>query len=305
MLMLTSISILTLNLSMNYISAIIKENKLSIIFTYSTILIEIIGISLLPGLLGVTLNQLFEKNYIFLVYYVAFFLFLSLISFFRQLYDTRVYSKIQSDLCVKIVEDQYSKQIEKSKIVGRTNFIKSIVNFVEFNIPQIATNIVSFLVSLLILYFYGAQYFFLCIFLILPMWILTRKYAPLIAKANHIENNVQEKHAGVIYNGVISDVKLHYNRLRFLEIKISNLNAFHFGFNELFVSVVYVLTLLFVTADKSMQIGTVYAIISYVWRFIGSMDSVPYTIRQIHEIKDVESRLTEENGNQNLELQIV
>ena len=96
----------------------------------------------------------------------------------------------------------------------------------------------------------------------------------------------------LLSNGNESRVRRHFQALAGWRIKLSDAEATAFGLMEMLVIVLFVVALWQVgTAQEKPQAGDVFAMFSYLWRFVESLDQAPILIQKSAKLRDLDRRL--------------
>lgn len=88
-------------------------------------------------------------------------------------------------------------------------------------------------------------------------------------------------------------IRHHYNNLRKWQIRISDKEAWNFGFMEIMVLVVIAVSLI---VSKNMHsptvmAGSLFAIYSYILKFASGLDTIPYTLDRLSSLGDITRRI--------------
>ncbi|MBL0356568.1 MAG: hypothetical protein IPP72_06570 [Chitinophagaceae bacterium] len=95
-------------------------------------------------------------------------------------------------------------------------------------------------------------------------------------------------------------------------MKISNKEAFNFGFMELMVLVIITASLLISNSMHNLALlpGSLFGIYSYILKFASGLDTIPYTVQRLSSLNDItkrielqEEELLKEKGKKELESQ--
>ena len=105
-------------------------------------------------------------------------------------------------------------------------------------------------------------------------------------------NNRLEHEVRLLSNGNENRVRRHFEALAGWRIKLSDAEATAFGMMEMLVIVLFVVALWQVgTAQERPQAGDVFAMFSYLWRFVESLDQAPILIQKSAKLRDLDRRL--------------
>jgi len=99
---------------------------------------------------------------------------------------------------------------------------------------------------------------------------------------------------GIIATRNVKKINQHYSNLRKWQIKISDKEAWNFGVMELLVLCVIVVSLLISTSkswDEGFLAGDIIGIYNYILKFVGGLDTIPYTVQRFSSLKDITRRI--------------
>lgn len=207
----------------------------------------------------------------------------------RRAVDTRAFVRIYANLAVKAIINEKQKG-STSSAVAHANLSRQFVAFFEEHLPILITasfNVVGSVIMLLIIEFYSGVIAFLILaifILILPSY--TQKNDKLYFKLN----NRLEKEVGVIEKNQPNELLKHYDLLAKIRIAISNREALAYLLIGLSLAILFGATLA-ILAQKDVQAGHIYAVITYLWGFAMSLDDMPRLVEKFSELKDIGNRV--------------
>jgi hypothetical protein len=110
---------------------------------------------------------------------------------------------------------------------------------------------------------------------------------------NRQKNDELEMQVDIISTGNKKVIHDHYSNLRKWQIKISNKEALNFGFMELMVLLVIVVSLLLSKSmhNPALLAGSLFGIYSYILKFASGIDTIPYTIERLSSLSDITRRI--------------
>jgi ABC-type bacteriocin/lantibiotic exporter with double-glycine peptidase domain len=272
----------------NFIKQIIVQYKRKLVFTYALVVIEKLGELSIPFFLGQSIDGLASHSYIPIILLASVYLTWVMIGTIRHRYDTKTYTTIYNQVVNKIVDN--NPQQNTSKISAHINLTREIVDFMEFDMVYISTAVISIFVSMVMIFSYNVNIALLCLILIIPVSIISKKYGRNMASLNKKKNSELERQVDVISTKNKQDTKRHFDMLRLIQINISNKEATNYWQLQL-VSLVILIGSLLIMSRGSLQIGVLVAMWSYLLNFINALEIVPYTIQKWTNLKDIISRI--------------
>lgn len=211
-----------------------------------------------------------------------------------RMYDTRIFTRVYADLAGSFVERAHADGMAPPVIAARAILSREHVDFLEKDVPGGLTAMVGLVTALAVLVsldqFVGAA----CLVLIVPLVLINVALGRRAVALNRGLNDRLEAEVSVLTRGRASTVRRHFASLGRWRVRLSDSEARAFGLMELCVIVLIGAALWRLGNDSSQGIraGDVYAIFSYVWRFVLALDQVPVTVQQLAKLKDLNRRLT-------------
>ena len=97
----------------------------------------------------------------------------------------------------------------------------------------------------------------------------------------------------IIAEGNHSAIKHHYNNLRKWQVRISDKEAWNFGFMEIMVLIVVAVSLIVSKNlhSSTVMAGSLFAIYSYILKFASGLDTIPYTLERLSSLGDITRRI--------------
>ena len=158
--------------------------------------------------------------------------------------------------------------------------------------PRVLYAFIALTVSLSALLFLEPLLAVVCIALGGPLFLVSSWLGRRSAVLNKGLNNRLEHEVRLLSNGNENRVRRHFEALAGWRIKLSDAEATAFGMMEMLVIVLFVVALWQVgTAQERPQAGDVFAMFSYLWRFVESLDQAPILIQKSAKLRDLDRRL--------------
>jgi ABC-type multidrug transport system fused ATPase/permease subunit len=262
-----------------------------IVVTYIVTLAENLFELCYPSLTGLAVNGLLKHDFTGLGLLLGVWFAHTATGVFRQSYDTRVFSLIYTDLATHTVSEQETMGVSTSQIVARSSLSREFVNFFERDVPATVNSVFGLLGALVLLFFYDAWSAGFCLFLLIPLAILNRRYSSRTLALNRRLNNQLEREVTVLTRRNPSRVLGHYRLLAKWRIGLSDAEAMNWGVMELFSIVLSAAVIIRIASLPHIEPGTIYAMLAYLWNFISSLNHVPTLVQQLSRLKDIARRM--------------
>ncbi len=270
---------------------IFATNKAKLALTYLLFNVENLLRLSQPFVLGLAVNDLLNESSFGLLLFVGQHLTHLLISSLRQMYDTRVFSGMYTELATRLVVEQRSAEIGTSRVAARSSLSREFVDFFESHVPLIIRAGYSIIGALVMLAYYDRTLVPVCLGLLLPAVVLNRIYARRTLDLSRQLHDKLEREVDVIDSGNESSVRRHYSDLASCRIKLSDCEALNFGTMELFVLGVLVVALLRTCSTITASPGEIFAVFRYVLMLLMGVDAIPKLVQQLSRLSDLSNRM--------------
>lgn len=271
---------------------LMMKHKYQLIFTYSLFSLEMLGGLLRFYFFGEAINGLIKGSYTGLIVLTVVHLSYLIVGTIRHMYDTRTYTAIYTSLVTKFLSRRYNK-IEVSKLSAHSTLAREFVDFLEHDLVYVIEAAYNILGSLVLLFFYDRTVVGICLVILIPVVIISLFYGKKMKQLNKHKNDELEKQVDIISTGDNTDIRHHYNNLRKWQVRISDKEAWNFGFMEIMVLIVVAVSLILSKNLHSTTImaGSLFAIYSYILKFASGLDTIPYTLQRLSSLSDITRRI--------------
>ncbi len=271
---------------------LMMKHKYQLIFTYSLFSLEMLGGLLRFYFFGEAINDLIKGSYHGLIVLTLVHLSYLVIGTIRHMFDTRTYTAIYTSLVTRFLSRRYLKN-DVSKLSAHSNLAREFVDFLEHDLVYVIEAAYNILGSLIILFFYDKTVVLICLAIMIPVIIISMLYGKKMMRLNKLKNDELEKQVDIISTGNNHIIRHHYNNLRKWQIRISDKEAWNFGFMEIMVLLVIAVSLI---ASKNLHsttimAGSLFGIYSYILKFASGLDTIPYTMERLSSLSDITRRI--------------
>ena len=209
----------------------------------------------------------------------------------RRAVDTRTFTRIYADLAVPVILNQRLQNQSTSTAAARVVLAREFVDFFEKHVPTMVTAFVSIIGAVVML-------------LAIEPWIgvaslggllLCLALLPRFARRNQSLhqrlNDRLEKEIGLVAKVGTLTLKRHYRVLSRLRIHLSSREAAAFLFVGCVAAVLFVIAISQLALAPAVKAGHVYAVMTYLWTFVSSLDEAPYIVDQLARLRDIGKRV--------------
>lgn len=266
------------------------KHRYRLLITYILFSLEMLGTLLRPFFLGLAIDGLIKSNYAHLISLLLVHLACVIIGTFRHRYDTRTYSAIYTSLVTNFIS---KKKGSVSRLSAHSNLSREFVDFLEYDLVYVIEAIYNIGGSVILLMFYDPNVVGICLGILVPVSIASYYYGKKMKRLTKLKNDELEKQVDIISEGNTLAIRRHYNKLREWQIRISDQEAWNFGFMELMVMAVVGISLLIVThtSDAIILPGALIGIYNYILKFATGLDTIPYMVQKLTSLGDITRRI--------------
>jgi ABC-type multidrug transport system fused ATPase/permease subunit len=272
---------------------VLGPHKGRLAVTYTLFSLEMFGSLLRPYFLGEAVNDLQEGSFSGLILLLSVHAAWMIIGTVRQMYDTRTYTEIYKDIVLRFMRTHGSSK-ELSVLSARSTLAREFTEFLEFDIVYIVEAGYNILGSLFMLYFYEPGVLMICAAVLVPVLFISRRYGSKMGMITRHRNDELEKQVDVISSRDEKQIEEHYSKLRTWQIRLSDMQAWNFGFMEITVMIVLGSALVLShqqTGGEGMWAGDIVGIYSYILKFLSGLDTIPYAVEKTATLRDIVRRL--------------
>ena len=280
--------------SVQLLGTIFHNNHRRIVLTYALVFLEETLELLYPFVIGFAINELVSGSLYGLWIFVLQYFTHILVGSIRRFHDTRTYTGIYARLATGVVLEQHRQRRGLSQIVARSGMLSEFVDFFESDIPYIVQSLFAVIGAIIMLAFYDPTLAVVAIGVFIPVCLINRAYFRLSNRLNKGLNNHFEREVRCIETRKPQRIKKYYNLLAFWYVRLSDAEALNYGVVHVFMMTLMAVAIYRSVTAVSLEIGDIFAVISYTWGFIIGLDSVPELIQKVSRLRDIGKRVQED-----------
>ena len=283
---------------MTLISLFKRYYKL-ILLIISLVVIENLAWILEPTVFGNVIDAVIDKNasvenvnlLLPLFIWIGLFIVNSGVGAFRRSFDQKVYLGMFTQIATEVAVKGKEHNLNISTIAGRAELTKEYISFFHFRMPEIIEQSIAILGAIVALFFFDLRIGLTCMFIILPIILMSRLYSLKVQKIQKELHDIQED-AYKIYSTLdIEKISGYYKKYSQYNQKIANWSSLNFGIIRFSLLAIF-LIVLYISIDlDDFTTGNIYAIVTYLWTFVTSTEYLPDLFESITSIKDLSNRL--------------
>ncbi|MCA8989690.1 MAG: hypothetical protein KDA78_18730 [Planctomycetaceae bacterium] len=273
------------------LGALFRQSRGPVILAYVLLIVENLLRLAQPFLLGLAVNGLLSNHYWGLWAFLAGHGLHMGFQFSRQMYDTRVYSRMYADRVSGLICRQREAGIPTSLVAARASLSRQFVTFVEKQIPQMVSALFSCVGAVGMLFYYDYRVVIACVLTAIPVFILNAWYSSRVKHVSRALHDRWENEIEIVEQASDAEVSDHYHRMSDCWVKMSDLEANTTGLTELFIMGLMAYALLVVCRIPEILAGDIFAVFRYLMMFVVAIDTVPRLVEQYARLKDIVRRL--------------
>jgi ABC-type multidrug transport system fused ATPase/permease subunit len=155
--------------------------------------------------------------------------------------------------------------------------------------------------AIIALFFYDYRIALVCLAVIFPVAYVnnnTRKHIASLQKDIH---DNQEELYRLIENKDTSTIHQFFNNMIHPRTRIAKWNAFSYSVVKVLLVIIFIVVLFICVDVDNFSTGKIYAIVAYLWTFIGQTDYLPDLMESLGSIKDLNTRFTNGSPDKKIE----
>jgi ABC-type multidrug transport system fused ATPase/permease subunit len=277
----------------NGISALdaLRPFRWKIGLTYTLTFVEDLLELSYPWATGLAINGLLDHNYALALPIVLAWSARSAIGLFRQMYDTRIYTRVYNAIVEDTILRQRRAGFSSTQVAARSAMSRDFVTFFEKDVPVVVSAIIGIVGSAAILFWYDLIIGAVTALLFIPVFLVNRIYVRVTLRLNEGLNTQLEQEVQAIEKAEPDLIRHHFNEVRCWRIRLSDAEAYNWTLIEVLSIVVFVAVLVRATYMPDTETGDIFAILVYVWRLMENLDHVPQILQQLTRLQDIRKRI--------------
>lgn len=274
---------------------IFRAYRLHIGATWGLVLLETIGLALIPLAMGMAIDGLLADKRSSLIWPGCLLIALTVSSVLRRIYDTRVYGAIRVRLGT-ILHGQMPK-LNLSHQSARLDMGRELVDFLETELPELITSVVQIAVTLVILTSYDIRLFMAALWLTGVILVIYGLFHRTLYRCNAGFNSRKEQQVTVLASGRPRHLLAHLLGLKKWEVRLSDREAVMYGCIFLMVTIFILSNLLISALPDNATPGRIFTIISYSWEYAEAVIALPTTLLFFTRIQEISKRIMQQDAS--------
>lgn len=269
----------------------LKQKSIPIAFTYSLSFLENLFELAYPWAIGIAINGLILGQSALIWPLVAIWLAHIGVGAFRQVFDTRLFSRLNARMAQMTVRDQRENGATVSEMSARVDMIEELIDFLEEEMPVLLAMAVGLVGSLVFLMVYDVGSGLIMLGLMIPILIINAVTGIRAYRNNVALNSEWEKQVHVISDHRSRRWQVHFGRMAKWRIRLSDLDAASWSLVQLFTLAAVIIVIHRAASGEVTTAGDVFAILSYALRVEQNTDEIPAFVQRVGRLIDIQRRI--------------
>jgi hypothetical protein len=276
-----------------------SRHRNSVLLVLSLVVIENVAWILEPSVFGDVIDVCVDKSltatsvaFILPVsVWIGLYLINSGMGSIRKIIDPRIYLRIYTDMAVDVARTGFDQHRSLSMTAARADLIREYITFFQYRLPEIMEQFIAIGGALIALAFFDLRIAAACTVALVPLGFLTASFSGRIERLQQKLHDTRESAYDAFATRDLKLVEHYFAQLAASEQAIARLTGFSFGVVRLFLLGIF-LVVLYISIDiNRFSTGDIFAIVAYIWTFIGSTEYLPELMESWTSLKELNGRL--------------
>ncbi len=274
------------------IGTLLRAYRAPISLTWVLTFVETTLTALVPLFIGFAIDGLLAQEPIDLYWLGGVLAGLIAVSVARRVYDTRVYGTIRVDLSRELTER--TGEIPVSSQNARLGMSRELVDFLEAEAPALMSSVVQLIISFAVLFLFHPVLSYAALAAAIVMIGIYGLFHGRFYRLNAAHNQQTEQQVRILESKSPKAVLSHLTRLRHIEVKLSDTEAYVYGAIFSILMIFLIFNLWFAATTLTITVGTIFSIVSYSWEFVESSIMLPITLQGWSRLSEIMARINRE-----------
>ena len=263
-----------------------------IALTYALTLLENVFLLLYPFAAGVAVNGLIDgEGWRSLLLFLGIWLAHIATGAGRQLYDTRLFTRIYAGIAGTMVLRQRAAGESTGGVTARAAMAREAVDFFEHEVPGALTSIIGLLGGIAMLFVYHTGAGLVMAGLLLPVLLLNLLYGRRALALSRRLNNRYEREVDAIDSRRPGRVHAHFRALSRWRVRLSDAQVGFWSAAELLTLAAVMVVVYLIGTVPDASAGDIFAALAYALAIVDTLDTAPDLVEQLSRLVDIRRRV--------------
>lgn len=250
-----------------------------------------------PLFAGFAVDSILGGNVVHALSYALVVLLFWLVGAFRRAVDTRVFTRIYADIAVGVVRSERRQREAASASAARVVLSREFVDFFERHVPVMVTAVVSMFGAVAMLVVIESLVGVASLLVLISALIILPGFARRNEVLHSRINSRLENEIRLVNRVGLRTLSRHYRMLSALRVHLSDREAGAFVITGIAAASLFGLAIACLANGQEVAPGHVYAVMTYLWSFLTSLDKAPSMVDQLARLRDIGKRVSPEIGS--------
>lgn len=275
---------------MAFISSHLRGHRHSLAVTYTGVVVENAFELLYPFAIGLAVDDLLDDSYRGVGVFVAVSVAHTVAAVARQWHDARSFNRLYAEMSSALVAEQRAQGVATTSVAARIALVAEYVDFLQVAVVAAITAGFAVAGSLIMLFLYDLHLGLIALAVAIPVAWLNRRLVRRSRRIFRPLNDESELEVSTIDTGSPEEVRRHFKVIARHWVRLSDAEAVSWGVVDLIGVGLSVFALVHITRSAH-DVGTIFAVIAYVWAYLGGFDQVPGVLQRMSNLGDIRRRL--------------
>ena len=211
-------------------------------------------------------------------------------------YGGRIYSKMYADIATRVIVQSKKRGHPISQVLARAELAKEYVVFLKERLPEITWQISATGGGIIALFFYDWRIAGVAFLIVFPVVYINNLYRKSVVKLQKNIHDTREDLYRIVDAKDFSRIHEFYHEMVLPQSKIAKWNSIDYAIIKVLLMIIFIAVLFICVDVDNFSTGKIYAIVSYIWTFITSTEYLPGLMESLTSVKDLSTRLKEEEA---------
>lgn len=257
--------------------------------TWALVVVENVLITLIPLLIGFTIDGLLAGRVSELFMLAGVLAALIVIAVIRRIFDTRAYGSIRVALGTTL--HRRFPDMEVSAKTARIDMCRELVDFMEEEVPVLLTAVIQIVITLGVLFFFDFRLAASALIATVAMGVLYMFFHRRFYRLNGALNQQKEAQVRILGDRRGRGVIAHLRAMRRHEVRLSDTEAIVYGLIFL-LQIGFIIYNLWLGASlPAITAGTIFAIVTYSWEYVEAAVMLPAGLQSWSRLAEITGRI--------------
>lgn len=275
---------------MSFVALHLRRRRGALVVSYAGVVAENAFELLYPFAIGLAVDGLLDDSYAGLLVFAGISLTHTTLGVVRQWHDARAFSRLYADLAADLVDSQRAAGVGTTAVAARAALTGEYVEFLQRDVDAAVTAAFALVGSLVMLLLYDPLLGLAAAITAVPVALLNRRLVRRSRRIFERLNDESELEVSLIERASTAEVRRHFGVLSGHWIRLSDAEAASWGIVDVLALGLAALALVRITRTE-VEVGTIFAVLAYVWAYLGGFDQVPSVLQRMANLADIRRRL--------------